>query len=427
MNTIKIIRTASAICLLLLCLQSCVKDYENPAAGTTGELMTLFALKQNYQGSEVTLGGDVTGGASKIQGIVISDKTGYNIEPGTFVLQQTFTSSNSAGDITRGVVIKMNSGTADYNFGDSLVININGAKLDRINGKLTISGITTDKITTIAPNKVPLVRFVNQGILGVNMEQYESTLISMHADVVDYAVGTTFSGLRKLKDNTGPDVYVNTLPTASFAGTQVPVNAQFNGIATYVNESGKDTSGAKKTIMLRTSADVQFVSGALYAGFPESFETPDAATKASYNSGTNLITAGTGTWYLLQAILANTVLSDKFNVPGKQCIRMQKNLTTSGYVQMNFDVPNGASKVTVFYGKYATDARSTFRLESSINGGTTWLAVGSNITDMPDKGNKQASWAVNFTVPVRFRINKVGTGTSNNGRLAIEDFAIYRN
>ena len=52
----------------------------------------------------------------------------------------------------------------------------------------------------------------------------------------------------------------------------------------------------------------------MYAGFPESFETPDAATKASYNSGTNLITAGTGTWYLLQAILANTVLSDKFNV-----------------------------------------------------------------------------------------------------------------
>lgn len=140
-----------------------------------------------------------------------------------------------------------------------------------------------------------------------------------------------------------------------------------------------------------------------------------------------MITASTGTWYLLQAILANTVLSDKINPPGKQNIRMQQNLTTSGYVQMNFDVPNGASKVTVFYGKYATDARSTFRLESSINGGTTWIAVGANITDMPDKGNKQASWAVNFAGPVRFRINKIGTGTSNNGRLSIEDFAIYRN
>lgn len=425
MNTIKNIKSASGILLLMLFLQSCIKDYDNPAEGTRGELLTLFSLKQAYQGSEVTLSTDVLGGASKIQGVVISDKAGLNIEPGTFVLQQTFASSNSAGDVTRGVIIKVNGGSADYNFGDSLVINVTGAKLDRINGKLTISNISTDKITTAATGKTPLVRYVTQGMLSVNMEQYESTLISMHADVVDYAPGTTLAGLRKLNDNSGTDVYTYTLSTASFASTQVPVNAQFNGIATYFNETGKDTSGAKKTIMLRNVGDVQFISGALHTGFPESFEAPDAATKASYNSGTNLITAGTGTWYILQAILANTVLSDKFNAPGKQCIRMQQNLTTSGYVQMNFDVPN-ASKVTVFYGKYGTDARSTLRLESSINGGTTWVAVGANITDMPDKGNKQATWAVNFSVPVRFRINKVGTGTSNNGRLSIDDFAIYK-
>lgn len=426
MNTINKIKIITIIGLLVLSLQSCIKDYDNPASGTTGEIISLFSLKQAYQGKEVTLTSDAIGGASKIQGIVISDKTGLNIEPGTFVVQQTVTSSNSAGDVTRGIVIKMNSATADYNLGDSLLINISGAKLDRINGKLTISGISSDKITTVGTNKVPLVRYVTQGMLGVNMEQYESTLISMHADVVDYAVGTTFSGLRKLKDNTGPDVYLQTIGTATFAATQLPIDAQFNGIATYLNESGKDTSGAKKIIMLRNAADVQFASGALYAGFPESFETPDAATKASYNSGTNLITANTGTWFLLQAIIGNTVLSDKFNAPGKQSIRMQQNLTTSGFVQMNFDVPDGASKVTVFYGKYGTDAKSTLRLESSVNGGTTWVTVGANITDMPDKGNKQATWAVNFTGPVRFRINKIGTGTSNNGRLSIEDFAIYK-
>jgi len=426
MNTNKNIRTVSAIGLLVLCLQACVKDYNNPASGTPGPMITLFALRQAYQGNEVTLNADATGGASKIQGIVISDKTGLNVEPGTFVLQQTFASSNAATDVTRGVVIKMTSGAADYSFGDSLVINIAGTKLDRINGKLTISGLSTDKITNIAPNKIPLVRYVTQGILGVKMEEYESTLISLHADVVDYAPATTFSGLRKLKDNTGPDVYVHTLASATFASTPVPIDAQFNGIAAYLNETGKDTTGAKKTIILRNAADLQFSSGALYTGFPESFETPDFSVKSSYNSGTNLITGSTGTWYLLQAILANTPVSDKYNIPGKQSIRMQQNLTTSGYVQMNFDVPDGASKVTVFYGKYATDAKSSFRLESSVNGGTTWIAVGANITDMPDKGNKQATWAVNFTGPVRFRINKLGIGTTNNGRLAIEDFAIYK-
>ena len=89
-------------------------------------------------------------------------------------------------------------------------------------------------------------------------------------------------------------------------------------------------------------------------------------------------------------------------------------------------MPNGASKVTVFYGKYATDAKSSFRLEYSTNGGTTWTVLGANVTDMPDKANKQMTWTLNITTPIRFRINKLGTGTSNNGRLCLDDFAVYQ-
>jgi hypothetical protein len=426
MKSIKNIRLLVLAGMLLMILQACVKDYVNPANGTTGELITLYDMRQAYRGSEVTLNGDVLGGASKIQGIVISDKAGMNVEAGTFVIQQTFASSNAVTDITRGLVIKMANGNAEFNLGDSLSINVSGAKLDRINGKLTISGMTTDKVTVLASGKIPITRQVTQGILGVKMDEYESTLISLHADVADYAAATTFSGLRKLRDNTGPELYVHTRTGATFAATLVPINAQFTGIAGFLNETSKDTTGAKRTISPRNAADIQFSSGAIYAGFPESFETPDAATKASYNSGTNIIAASTGNWFLLQAILANTPVVDKYNLPGKQGIRMQQNLTTSGYVQMNFDLPDGASKVTVFYGKYSTDAKSSFRLESSINQGTTWTAVGANITDMPDKGNKQATWMVNFSVPVRFRINKIGTGTSNNGRLALDDFAVYK-
>jgi hypothetical protein len=93
---------------------------------------------------------------------------------------------------------------------------------------------------------------------------------------------------------------------------------------------------------------------------------------------------------------------------------------------MHFDVPDGASKVTVFYGRYGADARSQIRLESSINGGTTWTIVGNPITVNADKEFRQATWMVNFTGPVRFRINKLGTGTTNNGRLSLDDFAIYK-
>jgi hypothetical protein len=105
---------------------------------------------------------------------------------------------------------------------------------------------------------------------------------------------------------------------------------------------------------------------------------------------------------------------------------MQQNLATSGYVQMNFDVPDGASKVTVFYGRYSTDAKSSLRLEASTNGGSTWTNVGTTIVNEADKLFKQATWMVNYTGPVRFRVTKIGTGTSNNGRMNLDDFAIYK-
>jgi hypothetical protein len=422
------IKTLQVVLLMAMSVTffSCIKEYNNPADGVLGQQITLFALRQAYQGKAITLDAATLGGASVIQGTVISDKDGLNTDPSSFIIQETVASSNSAGDVTRGIIVKLASGTAAYDPGDSLSVNVSGATLDRINGKLTVSGVQSSAITTIATGKVAQRTDVTLGLLSVWMDQYESTLVALHADVSDHAAGTTFAGLRKLRDHTGPEAYIHTRTEAAFANTQVPVNAQFTGIAGYLNESGNDTTGAKKVISMRNSSDVQFSSGALYAGFPESFESPDVSAKSSYNSGTNLVQLQTGTWYLLQGILANTILSDKIKLPGKQSIRMQQNLTTSGYTQMNFDLPDGASKVTVFYGKYATDARSSFRLEYSVNGGTTWTAVGANITDMPNKGNKQAAWTVNITGPVRFRINKLGIGTSNNGRLSLDDFAVYK-
>jgi hypothetical protein len=411
--------------LVTLSFSSCIKEYKNPADGTPGELTTIFALRQAYKGTEFTLDGNALGGASKIQGVVISDKAGLNIDASSFVLQLTVASANQATDVTRGIVIKMD-GTPAYAIGDSLRISIAGAKLNRINGKLTISGITADKVSLLASGKTPFMRSVTQGMLHDVMDQYESTLVSINADVLDYAAGATLGGVKQLNDNTGAPVYLHTLPGAAFSPTALPVDAQFTGIAGFYNEGGSDTTGARKTIMPRNASDIQFMSGALYAGFPESFESPDASVKASYNSGTNIVALKTGSWLLLQAILGNTPVSDKYNSPGKQSIRFQQNLTTSGFVQMNFDVPDGASKVTVFYGKYGTDAKGSIRLESSVNGGTTWTAVGTTLIDMPDKGNKQAVWVVNISGPVRFRINKLGTGTTNNGRLSIDDFAIYK-
>lgn len=413
-------------------LSSCLKEYDNPAKGQLNDKAALYVVKQAFRGSSLTLNQENLSGASFTSGTVISDKASGNIQPGRFVIQNTTATSNSAGDITTGIIIDMGNGT-DVPFvpGDSVVVNLVGGTLQRVNGQLVISGISTDKVSKVAENRKVFVRPVTLSMLNANFDSYESTLIAVHADVADNAAGVTYSGERTLNDNTGTAV-LYTRDGASFASTAVPVNAQFTGIASYKNDGGNDTAGAKKVIFLRNSNDVNYISGPLYAGFPESFEAPDASEKGSYNmtATANNVDLSTGNWKLQQAILGNTILSDKINLPGKQNVRMQQNLTTSAYVQMNFDVTQGASKVTVFYGKYSTDPMSTFRLEYSTNGGTTWTAVTPNISVMPEKGSTQATFMVNITGNVRFRINKLGLGASSatvqNGRLNIEDIAIYK-
>jgi hypothetical protein len=413
-------------------IASCVKDYENPAEGVTNDKAALYVVRDAYHGSEVTLGADQLAGATFTTGTVISDKASGNIETGRFVIQSTTESANQIGDITRGIIIDLGAGTdVPYVVGDSLLINVDGAKMSRINGKLVISGVTTAKIEKLADSRPVYTKDVTLAMLNADFDKYESTLVAVHADVADFGAGVTFNGERTLDDNTSTATLV-TRSEASFAADAVPVNAQFTGIVGYKNDNGNDTTGAEKILSLRSAADVNHVSGAIYDGFPEGFEVPDASEKASYNMTAiaNNIDLATGNWKLQQALLGNTLIRDKYNLPGKQCVRMQQNLASSAYVQMNFDVTEGASKVTVFYGKYYTDPTSTFRLEYSINGGTNWVIVPGNITDMPDRGSKQATFIVDVPGNVRFRINKLGLGPSSatvfNGRLCIEDIAVYK-
>ena len=141
----------------------------------------------------------------------------------------------------------------------------------------------------------------------------------------------------------------------------------------------------------------------------------------------------TGEWHLYQAIFGSTAGRDRI-VSGLNAIRLQQNRSDDEYVQMNFDVPDGASKVTFWYGAYYNDQSSTFKLEYSTDHGATWQQVGEQISDAhtfaQDMNPKQAIFLMNIPGPVRFRVNKLGLGTSNNtvsnGRLGIDDIAIYK-
>lgn len=161
--------------------------------------------------------------------------------------------------------------------------------------------------------------------------------------------------------------------------------------------------------------------GDLYRQFPEDFENADPV-KATYAAGN--ISVKTGSWMLNNAILGGSYNNDR-HTSGSYSVRMAQNNTTSAYLQMNFDVTEGASKVTVQHSTYATDSISKWQLEYSKDQGTSWHPIGPVF--ITHQGNKQqATIAMDIAGSVRFRINKFALTSGNNGRLSIDDIVIYK-
>lgn len=146
---------------------------------------------------------------------------------------------------------------------------------------------------------------------------------------------------------------------------------------------------------------------AVATGFPETFES---GTKTSYAVGD--VTLTSGSWRLDNALIG-TSTSDPKN--GTKSVR----ITASGTVTMNFNVPNGASVVTVKHALYGTDASSSWQLWQSTNSGSTWTQVGTTITTSSTT-LQTASFSLSTTGAVRFQLRKV----SGTGRINIDDFSI---
>lgn len=425
----KKIYSGLALLFLLSIMGGCIKKNENPATGTPSPLTSLTQLRNAYKGSDVVIDAEMLAGAVTVRGVVISDHSAANLPAGYVVLQ------NTSRGTTSGIILNMDpAAAAGYVPGDSLELQVEGLSLVRRNGALLLDNVAPEKVTRIAADAAINVTAISVSALVAEFAKYESTLVEVTADVKPVPQpGDTYAGDKNLSDGKDSTLLLSTLAAAAFAGDGIPASATFRGIAGFYNPEGDDPAGAFTRLYLRTKADVTFASGPLYAGFPEDFESPDASQKGSYNMTAidNNIDLKTGNWKLYYAILGITAGRDRFNPTGKQCVRMQQQLNFDIYLQMNFDLPNGASKVTFSYGSYYNDASSTFKLEYSQDGGTTWEETGEAISDASGEP-KVAIFLMDIKGPVRFRVNKLGLGATNgvdvfNGRLSIEDFAVFSN
>jgi hypothetical protein len=234
--------------------------------------------------------------------------------------------------------------------------------------------------------------------------------------------GETYAGNKELKDDSGLFLQLHTEENADFADEKISTNVQFSGIAKYYNAQSGDTSGAVKQIWMRNLSDAVSTDGPIYSFFPEDFNT--TLEKNSY--AMDNLDIKSGNWTFDGVTLVTITDSRPINPDGTKGVQFNQKNATPLYLQMNFDVPNGASKVSLLYGSYGSDPACIWRLEYSTNGGVDWIQTGEDVIT----GNKTAQTAtfiMDITGPVRFRINKIGLGASNNGRLNVDDITIYKN
>jgi hypothetical protein len=416
--------------LLLLVATSCLKKDPEYAAGTPSPNVALDDLRRLYQGSNVVLEPSQLSGAHQVVGLVISDAAGGNVPggPGTIVVQ------NKRRGVVRGIIIPISGGAAPaLAVGDSVVVDIKGATLAKSAGALRLEGITADQVRKVSSGNTVTARDINISTLLADVNAYDGTLVRITGGSITPlpVSGDTYAGNKTLADGSNNRLTLHTETAAAFATRRLPASATFVGIAVGALDASQ---AAVPQLWLRTAADAVDPSGPIYTGFPESFEAVPQATKGSYDMNTaavpdNTVQFGTGRWKLYQALLGNTSGRDRYT--GTQGIRFQQGLTVPAVVEMKFDLPNGATKVTLIYGAYYTDAASSWKLEYSQDQGATWTQTGSTVTDA---GNWQRpiTFLMNISGPVRFRINKLGLGASNpptvlNGRLGLDDIAIYEN
>ncbi|HEY0771578.1 MAG TPA: DUF5689 domain-containing protein, partial [Sphingobacteriaceae bacterium] len=291
----------------------------------------------------------------------------------------------------------------------------------RVNGGMKITGLKRPKVQLIAYDRVPIVpKMISLAELNSNFSDYENTLVSI-TDKIFYnaGAGEKYSGSKVFSNASGQNITLITETNASFSNTVIPSSGRVTGIASAANSGGTNIVAG---LRMRFISDM-LIPGALYTNFPEGAETINSS-KTGYLPAQSRIFR-TGSWLLDNAV-RQTSAQDIKN--GSAAFRFPGGNTVPCYLAMDFNVPNGASKVEFKYANWQTAlGGGTLQLEYSINNGSSWIKAGPDIV-VNNNVLQTASFTLDIDVPVRFRIKKLALGSvAINDRTNIDDISIFSN
>jgi hypothetical protein len=188
--------------------------------------------------------------------------------------------------------------------------------------------------------------------------------------------------------------------TVSVSGKTLSINPLAAGTSTITvtANDGKGGTVSESFVVTVTSAPVVQLS-----------ETFESGSKGAYSAGN--VTLSSGSWYFDNALIGN-LSTDAKN--GAQSARVK----SPGSIAMNFNV-TGAASVKVRHANFGTDTGATWKLQKSINNGSTWTDVSGSFSSTSVLTEQTIT--VGESGAVRFRILVSGTSGS---RLNFDDFQI---
>lgn len=229
----KTIKKLIRILTVAMLLSACAKT--NYPGGDVSPYIGIYDVRTLYKDHPITLTAESLGGSGQITGWVISDHRERNLPDGLLIVQD-----RRRLDFQRGIAIPIGSAATDYLPGDSVVIDVLGAKLERVDGILQLTGIGTDKIMRVANGLPTSAQRVTIDQILQRPNDYESTLVAIVKGGFNPMPqpGETLGGIRTINDGFG-NLPIETDASAAFAGQTLYKMANYFGVIfNHVSDSG---------------------------------------------------------------------------------------------------------------------------------------------------------------------------------------------
>jgi hypothetical protein len=302
-------------------LVSCTKEFDDPTVKTipTGSVMTIAEVRALYSpGNTVKITQDIS-----VYGVVTADESTGNLYKESYIQ-----------DETGALYLRFTSSTGLY-VGDSIRVNINGAKILKYNQMLQVDSLHADNsVFKIKTQQFRTPQVVTISDLLANIEGFQGKLIQLdnvrfveRNQSLTYADGVNkVSTSRFLEDLSANQIEVRTSGYANFAndtlpagsGTFVGISAQYNtGIQLLIRNTNEvDLYGAIPVEIIKNFDDLSLTSGGWTTQYPVVNNTWTVSTFSgnSYAYITNGSTKKVGeSWLISPSFDFSTSSAPQFN------------------------------------------------------------------------------------------------------------------